>query len=96
MPRPFGASMTDESLRAVAKKLMEKPQDTTPGLDELARAAAELLHRTIKNTDPENLDFKDVKQLTGALKDLAELLEENGGEEENGGIVIRIEGDPSQ
>jgi len=64
------------------------------GLGQLADAAAELLQQTIKNTDPHALDFKDVKQLTGALKDLAELMgQENGGGDE--GLVIRIEGDPS-
>lgn len=71
-------------------------QRETPGLEQLAREAAGLLHRTIANTDPADMDFKDVKQLTGALKDLAELL---GGEErqdEDAGIVIRVEGDPSQ
>ena len=70
-------------------------QRETPGLEQLAREAAALLHHTIAGTDPAEVDFKDVKQLTGALKDLAELL---SGEErqEDGGIVIRIEGDPSQ
>jgi len=66
-----------------------------PGLGELANAAAELLQQTIKNTDPGTLDFKDVKQLTGALKDLAGLMvqgDEDGGD---GGLIIRIEGDPS-
>ena len=80
-PRRFGASMTEAQM-----------QRETPGLEQLAREAAGLLHRTIANTDPADMDFKDVKQLTGALKDLAELL---GGEErqEESGIVIRIEGD---
>ena len=70
-------------------------QRETPGLEQLAREAAGLLHRTIANTDPAGMDFKDVKQLTGALKDLAELL---GGEDkqDEGAIVIRIEGDAGQ
>ena len=42
-------------------------QRETPGLEQLAREAAGLLHRTIANTDPAGMDFKDVKQLTGAL-----------------------------
>lgn len=71
----------------------EKVQWESPGLEQLAREAAGLLHRTIANTDPADMDFKDVKQLTGALKDLAELLGEDGEAEDKGGIVIRIEGD---
>ena len=73
----------------------EKIQRASPGLEELAREAAGLLHRTIASTDPADMDFKDLKQLTGALKDLAELLGEDERQEEGGGIVIRIEGDPS-
>lgn len=74
----------------------EKMQRETPGLEQLAREAAGLLHRTIASTDPADMDFKDVKQLTGALKDLAELLGGDGDREESGGIVIRIEGEPGQ
>lgn len=73
-----------------------KEESAVPGLAQLAGAAAELLQQTIKNTDPNTLDFKDVKQLTGALKDLAELMEQGGGEgAAEGGLVIRIEGDPT-
>jgi len=74
--------------------MTERESTGRPGLTQLADAAAELLQQTIKNTDPHALDFKDVKQLTGALKDLAELMDQNsgGGDE---GLVIRIEGDPS-
>lgn len=71
----------------------DKQQREATELEQLAREAAELLRRTIASSDPAEMDFKEVKQLTGALKDLAELL---GGEErqnEDGGIVIRIEGD---
>ena len=71
----------------------DKQQREASELEQLAREAAELLRRTIASSDPAEMDFKEVKQLTGALKDLAELL---GGEErqnEDGGIVIRIEGD---
>lgn len=83
--------MTESGIQAATEY-----QKDTASLEELARGAAELLHRTIKTTNPEKLDFKDVKQLTGALKDLAELMDEKGGDEESGGIVIRIEGDPGQ
>lgn len=71
----------------------DKQQREVSELEQLAREAAELLRRTIASSDPAEMDFREVKQLTGALKDLAELL---GGEErqnEDGGIVIRIEGD---
>lgn len=71
----------------------DKQQREATELEQLAREAAELLRRTIASSDPAEMDFREVKQLTGALKDLAELL---GGEErqnEDGGIVIRIEGD---
>lgn len=71
----------------------DKQQREASELEQLAREAAELLRRTIASSDPAEMDFREVKQLTGALKDLAELL---GGEErqnEDGGIVIRIEGD---
>lgn len=74
--------------------MTERESTARPGLSQLADAAAELLQQTIKNTDPAVLDFKDVKQLTGALKDLAELMEQDGSEKD-GGLVIRIEGDPS-
>lgn len=62
------------------------------GVASLAAAAAELMRRTIEKTDPAQMDFKDIKQLTGALKDLSELMggAESGGED---AIVIRIEGD---
>ena len=86
--------MTEKKLEAA----MERKEEggAVPGLGELASAAAELLQQTIKNTDPHNLDFKEVKQLTGALKDLAELMEHGAevGPNEDG-LVIRIEGDPS-
>lgn len=64
-------------------------------LGELARDAAELLRQAIKNSDPADFDFKEIKQLTGALKDLAELMEGRGEDSGEGGIVIRIENDPS-
>lgn len=62
---------------------------------QLARDAAELLRQAIKNSDPADFDFKEIKQLTGALKDLAELMEGRGEDSGEGGIVIRIENDPS-
>lgn len=61
-----------------------------PCFAELAEAAAKLLREAIERADPG--DMKDIKQITGALKDLKELLEEESGG--LGGIVIRIEGDP--
>ena len=64
-------------------------------LGELARDAAELLRQAIKNSDPADFDFKEIKQLTGALKDLAELMEGRGEDSGEGGIIIRIENDPS-
>lgn len=71
----------------------DQHEDRQPGsLEALARAAAELLAQTIRKTDPAAVDFKEVKQLTGALKDLAELMAPET-EEKGGGIVIRIEGD---
>ena len=45
-----------------------------PCFAELAGAAAKLLREAIERADPG--DMKDIKQITGALKDLKELLEE--------------------
>ena len=84
--------MTEPELLVSADRKEEG--GTAPGLGQLAGAAAELLRQTIKNTDPHTLDFKDVKQLTGALKDLAELMEQGAEGGGDGGLVIRIEGDP--
>ena len=73
----------------------EKTGQQGDPLGELARDAAELLRQAIKNSDPADFDFKEIKQLTGALKDLAELMEGRGEDSGEGGIVIRIENDPS-
>lgn len=66
-------------------------EKAVPGFTELAGAAARLLKAAIERADPG--DLKDIKQITGALKDLRELMDESGGEG-TGGVVIRIEGDP--
>lgn len=74
--------MTEPELRRGA--------ESVPSFAQLTGAAARLLREAIERADPAAL--KDIKQITGALKDLKELMEEGGGE--SGGIVIRIEGDP--
>lgn len=65
-------------------------REETPPFASLAAAAARLLGRAIEQADPG--DLKDIKQITGALKDLKELMDGSGGEA--AGLVIRIEGDP--
>ncbi|MGI5976170.1 MAG: hypothetical protein ACOX68_00540 [Candidatus Limivicinus sp.] len=60
---------------------------------DLAGKLAELLNEAIKSADP--ADLRDIKQLTGALKDLKELMQDDEGKPENEDIVIRIEGDPT-
>lgn len=75
----------------MTEKPVKAADAAVPSFGELTGAAARLIKQAIERADPG--DIKDIKQITGALKDLRELMEEGGGEE-TGGIVIRIEGDP--
>lgn len=58
-------------------------------LNEMTEEAARLIGEAIRRADPE--DARVLRQITGALKDLKELMDESAGEGE--GIMIRIEGD---
>lgn len=70
---------------------MEREESAAlPDLERLTRAAAELLGRAIEEAEPK--DIKELRQITGALKELKELMEEGAGPA--AGLVIRIEGDP--
>lgn len=71
-----------------AEKKTEQPRGTRL-INEMTEAAARLIGEAIRRADPE--DARVLRQITGALKDLKELMDESAGEGE--GIVIRIEGD---
>lgn len=58
---------------------------------DMTDAAAELIRSSIAAASPE--DPKVLKSITGALKDLRELMDAPPGEADDGGeIVIRVEG----
>ncbi|MDO4982744.1 MAG: hypothetical protein Q4E35_04210 [Eubacteriales bacterium] len=58
----------------------------------LVDEVSELLERAMKSDE---VDTKDLKQITGALKDLKELIWEKNAKEDdkNEGMTIKIEGD---
>lgn len=59
---------------------------------DMTDAAAELIRSTIDAAAPD--DPKSLRAITGALKDLRELIDEPpGAAKDSGEIVIRIEGD---
>ena len=59
---------------------------------DMTDAAAELIQSTISAAAPD--DPKSLRAITGALKDLKELMDDPPGAAKDGGnIVIRIEGD---
>ena len=84
--------MTEPRETNEKRGVTQQEQSGGEELSALAAAAAQLMRRTIERANPASMDFKEVKQLTGALKDLAELMAPET-EEKDGGIVIRIEGD---
>ena len=79
-----------ESFVATAKSGLA---DFLDGLDTASLdAAAELIQSTISAAAPD--DPKALRAITGALKDLKDLIDEPPGAAKDGGeIVIRVEGD---
>ena len=87
--------MTEPRETNEKRGVTQQEQSGGEELSALAAAAAQLMRRTIERANPASMDFKDIKQLTGALKDLAELMGQPDEDEnkKEGGIVIRVEGD---
>lgn len=84
--------MTDNGKRTRGKSVRTKKREREEKFFSLIDKAQELIEQAM---DGEERDLKDLKQITGALKDLKELLFEKEERPGGGGeqMLIKIEGD---
>lgn len=80
----------DKSVKRKSKVRMQKEREEK--FFELVDGVSRLIESAIQ---AEETDIKDLKQITGALKDLKELIWEKNSKEDdrNEGMTIKIEGD---